>query len=95
MSSCIVGVVNKNDLKKYDIYAGAGYQSISGFEVEVMLAENPEVLEGSFEGTTLIVMKFKGDDDALKWYTSEAYQTAIPIRHAAADTAFMIHFLSA
>jgi hypothetical protein len=35
MSSCIVGVVNKNDLEKYDIYAGSGYQSLAGFEVEV------------------------------------------------------------
>jgi uncharacterized protein (DUF1330 family) len=92
MSSCIVGVVNKNDLEKYDIYAGSGYQSLAGFEVEVMVAESPEVLEGNFPGTTLIVMKFKGDGDALKWFQSEAYQTAIPIRHASADTAFMIHF---
>lgn len=92
MSSWIVGVVDKHDLEKYGIYAAAGYQSIAGFDVEVTMAESPEVLEGTFPGTTLILMRFKDDDGAERWYRSDLYQAAIPIRHSAAGTPFMVRF---
>lgn len=94
MASYIVGVVDKRDLEKYGVYAAAGYQSIAGFDVEVALAEQPEVLEGSFPGTSMIIMKFRNDDDAARWYRSDAYQAAMPIRHAAAGTPFMVHFVT-
>ncbi len=92
MASYFVGVVNKRDLEKYGLYAAAGYQSIAGYDVEVTTAENPQVLEGSFPGTTIIFMKFKDEDGATRWYNSGAYQAAIPLRHAAADTSFLIQF---
>lgn len=92
MSSWIVGVVDKHDPEKYGLYAAAGYQSIAGFDVEVILAEEPDALEGTFPGSTLIMMKFRDNGGALRWYRSGAYQAAIPIRHSAAGTPFMIHF---
>jgi len=92
MASYFVGVVKKHDLEKYGIYAAAGYQSIAGFDVEVTMAENPQVLEGNFPGTTIIIMKFKDGDGATRWYNSDAYQAAIPFRLASADTPFLIQF---
>ncbi len=92
MASYFVGVVSKHDLEKYGLYAAAGYQSIAGFDVEVTMAENPQTLEGHFPGTTIIIMKFKDEDGATRWYNSEAYQAAIPLRHASADTDFLIQF---
>jgi uncharacterized protein (DUF1330 family) len=92
MASYVVGVVDKNDLEKYGLYAAAGYQSIDGFDVEVTIAENPETLEGKFPGSTMIIMKFKDEDGAARWYNSDAYQAAKPLRHAAAHTPFMIRF---
>ena len=92
MSSWIVGVVDKQDLEKYGLYAAAGYQSLADFDVEVIVAEGPETLEGTFPGTTLVMMKFRDDDEALRWQRSDAYQAAIPMRHAAAGTPFMVHF---
>jgi uncharacterized protein (DUF1330 family) len=37
-------------------------------------------------------MKFKDEDGATRWYHSDAYQAAIPFRHASADTPFLIQF---
>jgi uncharacterized protein (DUF1330 family) len=92
MSSYVVGCVDKRDLEKYQLYVAAGFEAIAGFDVEVSMAEQPEVLEGQFPGTTLIIMKFKNRGDAKKWYQSDLYQKAIPLRHAAAGTPFTITF---
>ena len=56
------------------------------------LAEQPEVHEGHFPGTSMIIMKFADDEAAARWYRSEGYQQVIPIRHEAADTHFVITF---
>jgi len=92
MASYLVGVVRKHDHEKYGEYAQAGFRLIDGLEVEVAFAEEPEVLEGTFPGTTIIIMKFADDEGARKWYFSEGYQEVIPIRQAAAETAFNITF---
>jgi len=94
MASFIVGVVSKHNLERYQDYAMAGFRLIDGLAVEVALAESPEVLEGDFPGTSMIIMKFADDDAARKWYDSEGYQEVIPIRRAAADTHFVITFQS-
>lgn len=92
MASYIVGVVSKHDLARYQDYAMAGYRLIDGVAVEVALAEQPEVLEGAFPGTSMIIMKFADNAAARKWYDSEGYQDVIPIRHASADTHFLVTF---
>jgi len=94
MASYIVGVLSKHDLERYQDYAMAGFRLIDGVEVEVGLAEQPEVLEGDFPGTSIIIMKFADDEAARKWYFSEGYQEVIPIRHESADTRFVITFKS-
>ena len=95
MGAYVLAVVNKKDLAKYQQYAEAGYHSIAGFDVKVTVAEAPEVLEGQFPGTTTILLKFKSSADAKRWYGSNLYQAAIPLRHAAGDTRFVIMFPSA
>jgi uncharacterized protein (DUF1330 family) len=92
VSSYLVGVVKKHDMGKYSEYAAAGFRLIDGVKVEVAAAENPEVVEGEFPGTSIIIMKFADDDAARKWYFSDGYQEIISLRHAAADTAFNIIF---
>ena len=94
MASYIVGVVSKHDLARYQDYAMAGYRLIDGVEVEVGLADQPEVLEGQFPATSIIIMKFAANDAARKWYDSVGYQEVIPIRQASADTHFVITFQS-
>lgn len=94
MASYIVGVVSKHDRERYQDYAMAGYRLIDGVAVEVALAEDPDVLEGEFPGTSMIIMKFADDDAARQWYDSEGYQEVIPIRRESADTRFVVTFKS-
>jgi uncharacterized protein (DUF1330 family) len=94
MASYIVGVLSKHNLARYQDYALAGFRLIDGVAVEVALAEAPDVLEGTFPGTSMIIMKFADDDAAAKWYASEGYQEVIPIRQESADTHFVITFKS-
>tara|TARA_R110000824_G_scaffold19504_1_gene75373 strand:+ start:11075 stop:11398 length:324 start_codon:yes stop_codon:yes gene_type:complete len=92
MASYMVGVVTKHNLEKYAEYAAAGFALIDGVKVEVGISDNPETHEGEFPGTSIIIMKFADDGAARDWYLSEGYQEVIPLRHAAADTAFVITF---
>ena len=92
MASYLVGVVSKHDLARYQDYALAGYRLIDGVDVEVALAEAPEVHEGTLPGTSIVIMKFADNEAAARWYRSEGYQEVIPIRHEAAVTHFVITF---
>jgi uncharacterized protein (DUF1330 family) len=92
MASYMVGVVTKNNLDKYAEYASAGFTLIDGVKVEVDISDNPETHEGEFPGNSIIVMKFADSGAARNWYLSDGYQEVIPLRHAAADTAFVITF---
>ncbi|KPF84157.1 hypothetical protein IP83_09560 [Novosphingobium sp. AAP93] len=87
-------MVSKHDLERYQDYAMAGFRLIDGVAVEVGMAEHPEVLEGEFPATSIIIMKFADNDAARKWYDSEGYQEVIPIRQASAETHFVITFQS-
>jgi len=48
--------------------------------------ERVEVLEGEWHGERTVVLEFESVDAARNWYTSETYQAAIPLRHAAAES---------
>jgi uncharacterized protein (DUF1330 family) len=92
MASYVVSVMQKHDLEKYAEYSAQGFASLNGMEFEVIVGEPIEALEGTPPGSSVVIMKFPDNEAASRWYHSQAYQKAIPIRHAAADTAFVVHF---
>ena len=92
MASYVMSMMNKHDLAKYAEYMEQGFVSLQGMEFEVILGEDLDTLEGEAPGSSVVLMKFPDKQAAMRWYRSEAYQKAIPIRHAAADTVFAVHF---
>lgn len=92
MASYVLSIMQKHDLEKYGEYSNQGFVSLNGLEFEVIVGEGVEALEGTAPGSSVVMMKFPDNDAAMRWYKSEAYQQAIPLRHAAADTAFVVHF---
>jgi uncharacterized protein (DUF1330 family) len=52
--------------------------------------QEPDVLEGEWHGDQTVVLEFESVDAARDWYTSAAYQAALPLRQAAADTNVVI-----
>jgi uncharacterized protein (DUF1330 family) len=45
-----------------------------------------QVLEGSWSPVRVVVMEFDDVETARRWYESDAYQAAIPIRQGASTT---------
>jgi uncharacterized protein (DUF1330 family) len=52
----------------------------------LVVDRQPEVLEGEWPATQTVVLEFESVDAARAWYTSDAYQAAAKLRHAAADS---------
>lgn len=92
MASYVLSMMNKHDLARYGEYMAQGFVSLEGLSFEVVVGENLETLEGTAPGSSVVLLKFPDNDAAMKWYRSEAYQKAIPIRHQAAETIFAVHF---
>jgi uncharacterized protein (DUF1330 family) len=92
MSAYLLSVIDKRDHATYAEYVAAGFASLRGIEFEAIVGERPEVLEGTLPGTAVVLMRFNSLDEARNWYNSEAYQKAIPLRHAAARTPFVVLF---
>jgi uncharacterized protein (DUF1330 family) len=93
MATYVMALMNKHNMERYADYSAAGYVSLQGIDVlDVVAAEDLTVLEGSVPATSLVLLKFKNDEDADRWYHSDAYQSAIPIRHESAETAFVVKF---
>ncbi len=92
MASYVMSLMNKHDLEKYSAYMEQGFASLDGMTFEVIVGENLETLEGVCPGSSVVLMKFADNDAAMRWYRSSGYQKAIPLRHAAAETIFAVHF---
>lgn len=74
-----------------DAYGRAAGPSMTGHAVSVLAVDQqPEVLEGEWHGDQTVVLEFESVDAARDWYTSTAYQAALPLRQAAADTNVVI-----
>src|SRR5436309_2959175 len=48
--------------------------------------ESFEVLEGKWHGRRTVILEFESEEAAKAWYNSPAFQEALPLRQAAADT---------
>lgn len=92
MASYTISIMNKHDLERYNAYIAEAFKSLEGVDFEVIVGENLETLEGETPGTSFVLMKFPDNDAAMRWYRSDAYQKAIPIRQSAAETVFAAHF---
>ncbi|MGI4792790.1 MAG: DUF1330 domain-containing protein [Janthinobacterium lividum] len=92
MASYLLSVMNKHDVEKYREYSAQGFASLHGIDCEIIVGEGVETLEGAAPGNSVVMLRFPDNETAMRWYRSDAYQKAIPIRHAAADTAFVVHF---
>jgi len=67
-------------------YGRASMPSIGEHGARVLAAEeHVEVLEGQWHGTRTVVLEFESVAAARRWYTSDTYQAALPLRQAASE----------
>jgi len=75
-----------HDQAGYDAYVGKALPTImqQGGRA-IVVHDDPEVIEGEWFGSRVVVLEFESVDAARSWYNSPEYQAAAPERHKAAD----------
>jgi uncharacterized protein (DUF1330 family) len=56
----------------------------------VAASSDPTVLEGDWDATTTVIIRFDSRAEALDWYNSDGYQELIRIRQTAATADFIL-----
>lgn len=78
-----IAVSDEEAFGAYGGQAGPTVQQHSGRPVVVY--DNPEVLEGQWTGTKVVILEFPSLRAARDWYHSPEYQACIGLREDAAD----------
>ena len=75
-----------HDAAGMDAYGQASMPSIVEHGARILAVdEQVEVLEGEWHGTRTVVLGFDSVDAARRWYSSDSYRAALPLRQAASD----------
>jgi uncharacterized protein (DUF1330 family) len=67
-----------------------GASLAEGGATVLVVDSKPQVLEGEWHGNQTVVLEFESVEAARAWYDSASYGEAMPLRHAAADSNFVI-----
>ena len=87
----IVAKLTITDEDTYGTYRagfGAVFQEFGG---EIVAASgDPTVLEGNWDATTTVIIRFESRTEALAWYNSDGYQELVRIRQLASSGDFIL-----
>jgi uncharacterized protein (DUF1330 family) len=75
-------------MAKYEHASAASLVEFGGRPLVV--DEHVEVLEGTWRGTRTVIVEFQSVAQARDWYESPSYQSALPLRLAAADCTVVV-----
>ena len=86
MSVYIIAQINVRDRKEYEIYID-GFDEIFSRHKGILMAvdEEPLVLEGEWPYKRTVLMTFRSEEDARKWYESPEYQELAAHRRKSSD----------
>ncbi|MEE2637026.1 MAG: DUF1330 domain-containing protein [Acidobacteriota bacterium] len=83
-----VTVTDQDAYGEYRAGFGAVFQQYDG---EIIAASSdPTVLEGEWEATTTVIIRFASRAEALEWYNSDGYQKLIGVRQSASTADFIL-----
>ncbi len=86
MSTYFIAQIKIHDPIKYKDYLSGFDEIFTKYDAEVVLVdENPEVLEGDWPFSRIVLIKFKDLDEARRWYESPEYQKLAQHRIVASD----------
>lgn len=78
--------VRIHDQEKMEAYYDKAGATIEPFRFKMMIVDNnTETLEGDKDFPRTVVIKFDSREEALRWYNSDAYREARPLRLAATE----------
>lgn len=85
MSYYFIAQITVNDTKEYQKYLDKAETVFRRYEGEYLVVDDtPEVLEGTWDCTRTVVIRFSSKDDLKAWYYSQDYQLILKYRLKAA-----------
>ena len=86
MSSYFIAQIKIKDPEEYKKYLVGVDEVFAKFNGKYLTVDGePEVLEGNWNYTRVVVIEFPNNDDLKKWYNSSEYQNILKYRLKAAD----------
>ncbi len=81
-----IAQIKINDIREYELYLKKCNEIFSSYSGEYLAVDSsPEILEGEWDYTRSIIIKFPDESELKKWYESEEYQEILKHRLKAAD----------
>ena len=81
-----IALIKINDSREYQKYLEKASEIFEKYNGEYLSVDNdPLVLEGKWNYTRAVLIKFKSKNDFKKWYHSKDYQQILTFRLNAAD----------
>lgn len=82
-----LALMDINETEGFQKYGEAGYASMEGFQIEVLVIDDaPTLLEGQAVGQHIVLLKFESKAKLQEWYESEGYNVAKPFRQQSCTT---------
>lgn len=79
-----VAKLNITDPETYQVYNDGFFATLEGTGGKLIGFDEPPVaMEGSFDGTRLVLLEFPSQEALKSWYDSDAYQAILPYRQKA------------
>lgn len=94
MSVYFVAQIKIQDLREYELYLEKCNEVFSKYHGEyVAVDSNPEVLEGVWKYSRIVLIKFPSRIELKEWYMSKEYQEILKhrLKAAACDTIIVQH----
>lgn len=96
MEAYIVGLVKIRDRDVYQRYIDGFARVLSRYRGQLVVSDgSPDVLEGEWPYSRVVVVRFADEAEARRWYASSEYQALMEHRLQSADAQIvMAHGLS-
>lgn len=75
-----IKITDENEYNKYLARCDEVFSKCKG--KYIVLDNSPELLEGEWNYTRMVIIQFNSKDDFTKWYYSDAYQQILKYRKA-------------
>ncbi len=86
MSCYFIANIKIHDAARYEEYLRGFDDVFSSYDAEVVCVDDdPEVLEGGWMHSRVVLIRFRDREEAKRWYKSPGYQALVEHRHAASS----------
>ncbi|MCP4251421.1 MAG: DUF1330 domain-containing protein [bacterium] len=86
MSAYFIAQIKIHDCERYKLYLDGTDAILARHSGEVVVVDDsPTILEGKWPYTRTVVIRFRSEEDAKRWYESPEYQDLVQHRHQASE----------